>query len=430
MRVVDFAASNHGTSVGGAVSGHPDEYRWTHTVAEVHQFCFSGCYELRVTKARPAHARRRGVSRARWLIGLGGFCVAAAVAVVVALVGRTATPSRTATSTPTSAPATTLPATTAAPSTSTTVLQAGPTCPLTGAPAPGGTPPARPALAIKIGNDPAARPQSGLTHADIVFEEPIEGNITRILAVYQCQEAPSVGPVRSTRWIDTQLLTQFGHPGFAFAGGIIPDVNLVANSSLYDLNLFTYAQASQRITTRYAPENLYTSTSQLWAIDPSHSAPSPIFHYGKPTSAGTATSEATLLFSGILNVQWEWDAAKSMWVRYYAGVPNVDANSNPVTAANVVIERVTTSLGTVPEDKFGSLGVHSQTVGSGQATVLTGGAAYDATWSRSSISQVTQLVGANGEPVNLAPGPTWVELLPVQASLQLTQPPVTSPTSS
>ncbi len=357
------------------------------------------------------------------------MAILAALAVTAALVLQPSSKAKTATSPSTTVTPSTLPATTS--STPPTTPTSTAVCPLTGASVPGGTSPARPALAVKIGNDPAARPQSGLGHADIVFEEPIEGNITRLLAVYQCQEAPEIGPVRSTRWIDTQLLAQFGHPAFAFAGGIIPDVNLVADSSVYDLDLFTHPQASTRIASRYAPENLYTSTSALWALDHSTTPPTPIFHYGKPAEPGTPTSEATLLFSGILNVQWRWDPSTSNWVRLYAGVPNVDADGTAVTATNVVIERVTTSLGTVPEDVNGSLGVHSQTVGSGQVTILTGGAAYNATWSRSNTSVPTQFVGPNGQPVNFAPGPTWVELLPVQASLQLTQAsPLTSPSAS
>ncbi|MGC8512404.1 MAG: DUF3048 domain-containing protein [Acidimicrobiales bacterium] len=380
-------------------------------------------------KPRPAHAQRRNSSRRLWLIAGGAAAVLAALAVIAALVLQPSSKAKTASSPSTTAVPSTLPATTTSAPPTTAASTA--VCPLTGASAPGGTPPARPALAVKIGNDPAARPQSGLSNADIVFEEPIEGNITRLLAVYQCQEAPEIGPVRSTRWIDTQLLGQFGHPAFAFAGGIIPDVNLVADSSVYNLDLFTHSQASTRITSRYAPENLYTSTSALWALDPSKTPPSPIFHYGKPSEPGTPTSEATLLFSGILNVQWRWDASTAKWVRLYAGVPNVDADGTPVTATNVVIERVTTSPGTIPEDVNGALGVHSQTVGSGQVTILTGGSAYNATWSRPNTSVPTQFVGPNGQPVNLAPGSTWVELLPVQASLQLTQAsPLTSPSTS
>lgn len=376
-------------------------------------------------KPRPAHAQRRSSTRRLWFIGGGAAAIVAAAAVIAALVLRPSPKTKTASAPSSTVTTSTVPATTTSAPPTTAASTA--VCPLTGASPAGGAPPARPALAVKIGNDPAARPQSGLGHADIVFEEPIEGDITRLLAVYQCQEAPEVGPVRSTRWIDTRLLAQFGHPAFAFAGGIIPDVNLVADSSVYNLDLFTHSEASTRITSRYAPENLYTSTAQLWALDPSKTPPSPIFHYGQPSGPGTPTSEATLLFSGILNVQWRWDASTSRWVRLYAGVPNVDADGTAVTAANVVIERVTTSSGTVPEDVNGALGVHSHTVGSGQATILRGGDAFNATWSRSSTSVPTQFVGANGQPVNLAPGPTWVELLPVQASLQLTQ---TSPLAS
>jgi hypothetical protein len=72
-----------------------------------------------------------------------------------------------------------------------------PTCPLTGVPAPGGAVPARPALGIKIGNYPNDRPSSGLNNANIVFEEPVEGAITRLVAVFQCQSAALVGDLRS-----------------------------------------------------------------------------------------------------------------------------------------------------------------------------------------------------------------------------------------
>lgn len=96
-------------------------------------------------------------------------------------------------------------------------------CPLTWLPAPGGVVPRRAAaLAVKVGNDPAARPRSGLAGADIVIEEPVERAMTRLIAVYQCHQAADVGPVRSTRWTDTRILGQFGRAGFAFAGGPSP----------------------------------------------------------------------------------------------------------------------------------------------------------------------------------------------------------------
>ena len=92
----------------------------------------------------------------------------------------------------------------------TTSTTAPAVCPLTGAPSPLGTPPNRPALAVKVDNYQAARPQSGLDDTDLVFEEPVEGGITRYVAVFQCNNATSIGPVRSARNIDIGILGQLG----------------------------------------------------------------------------------------------------------------------------------------------------------------------------------------------------------------------------
>ena len=125
------------------------------------------------------------------------------------------------------------PARRAVPPTTTTVPPvAAPTCPLTGAPAPGGTVPARPALGVKIGNYTGDRPSAGLNQADVVFEEPVEGSITRLLAVFQCQQAPLVGDLRSAREPDVGILSQLSDPIFVHAGGIDPVLALLADAPL------------------------------------------------------------------------------------------------------------------------------------------------------------------------------------------------------
>ena len=99
--------------------------------------------------------------------------------------------------------------------------------------------PARPALGIKIGNYVGDRPSAGLNQADIVFEEPVEGAITRILAVFQCHEAPLVGDMRSAREPDVGILSQFSDPLFVHAGGINPVIALLASAPLIDKNLYS-----------------------------------------------------------------------------------------------------------------------------------------------------------------------------------------------
>lgn len=292
-------------------------------------------------------------------------------------------------------------------------------CPLTGTPAAGGVP-ARPALAIKIGNNPSARPQSGLDHADIVFEEPIEGAITRLLAVFQCQGAGQVGPVRSTRWIDMQLLPQFGHPAFGFAGGINPDQQLVANSGVYDLNFTNYYSDYVRSPARYAPNNLYTSTSTLWSLDPSHVPPPAVFAYSNTVPAGKPVSAAQLTYSGIYSVGWTWDPGIGAWARSVNGAVDDDLDGSRVVTSNVVIMTVQTTPGPYVEDSEGAHGVHSLTVGSGPVVVLRNGEAISGTWERSSVNAPFRFHTATGALIRLSPGHTWVNLLPVSGSLALT----------
>lgn len=293
-------------------------------------------------------------------------------------------------------------------------------CPLTGA-VPSGGVPARPALAVKVGNEPAALPQSGLDHADIIFEEPIEGAITRLLAIYQCQAPAAVGPVRSTRWIDDQLLPRFSHPAFTYAGGIIPDENLVASSGVVNLNAFGAGEsASYRTSNRYPPENLYVSPTKLWALDSSHALPPPVFSYSASAPAGTATHSITLGWSSYYSASWTWDAARGQWARTEYGSAEHDASGAAVTATNVVVLRVATYLGPYAEDASGEHGVHSVVVGSGSALLLRGGQTYSGTWSAPTIDSPFSLTSATGSALHLAPGNTWVELVPTTGSVTTT----------
>lgn len=296
------------------------------------------------------------------------------------------------------------------------------TCPLTGMPAPGGQVPARPALAIKVGNNPGARPQSGLSQADVVFEEPIEGAITRLLAVFQCHGAPQVGPVRSTRWIDLQLLEQLGHPIFGFAGGIDPDRALVASSPLFDADFFRYYDLYTRDQSQLAPNNLYVATSSLWQLDKSQRPPPALFSYSTSPPTGSAVEPATsaqLTYSSIYEVSWQWQALSGRWLRFYGTSPANGASGTQLSATNVVIERVATVPGPYVEDAEGDYGVHSITVGRGPATVLRNGVAVKGYWERSSPDQITRLVTASGHRIDLAPGSTWVELVPNYSTVTL-----------
>ena len=290
-------------------------------------------------------------------------------------------------------------------------------CPLTDLPAAGGVP-NRPALAVKIGNEPqGARPQSGLNEADIVYDTPAEGFIMRYVAVFQCNNVTSIGPVRSVRFVDWHILRTFIHPILAFAGGINPNLNAVQSLGwLAPANLLSGAQAAgTRISSRVPPDNLYTSTAGLYGLFPkAGGAPPPVFSYSSATPAGATPATALMIdFSQGTDVQWKWNAAGNDWLHTYQGQQDVDALTNaPVSTTNIVVQVVHYVLGPYAESTGGSGDVESQTIGSGPGWVLRNGTSIKVTWHRKNLIDPTTYTDANGSEVKLAPGRTWVEIVP------------------
>lgn len=292
-------------------------------------------------------------------------------------------------------------------------------CPLTDTPAPGGVAPSRPALAVKIGNEPqGARPQSGLNAADIVYDTPAEGGVMRYVAVYQCNDATAIGPTRSVRFVDWHIIRQFVHPILAYANGIIPDVNVVnASKWISSADLLTNAAtATYRTTDRQPPDNLYTSTATLYALFPhATTPPPPVFHYSTTTPPGAKPiSRAEINFSYDTNAVWTWNGTD--WSHGYATgttvAPDIDnLSKTQVTTDNVVIEIVKYHFGRWPESPGATGDVESQTLGSGPGYLLRNGTMIPITWHRHSLINPDTFTDASGRPVALAPGRTWVELL-------------------
>lgn len=288
-------------------------------------------------------------------------------------------------------------------------------CPLTDLPAPGGKIPDREPIAVKIGNEPdGARPQSGLNEADVVYDTPAEGGIMRYIAIYQCQSASNIGPIRSVRWVDWHILQEFPHAVLAFVGGVTPNQQTVASLPFIDdANEFLHYAAYHQDTARVAPDSTYSSTAALWALFPKQSAPPPIFRYSAslPKTANPASSLA-INFSYGTDVVWKWDASTGQWVHTYSGQTDIDAlTGKPVTTTNIVVEVVHYTFGPYIESPGGSGDVESQTVGRGRGFIFRNGAYIPVIWHRPSLNSPTTFVSNTGQPVGLQPGRTWVELL-------------------
>lgn len=353
----------------------------------------------------PRHAAAASpavIDRRRFLKLAGGGAVAAAVLSTAGIGAAGCSAGHTAASSP-------------HPVTHSTALRSSATCPLTGAPAPGGKVPQRPALAVKVDNYPAARPQSGLDKADIVVEEPVEGLITRYVAIFQCHETSLVGPIRSARAIDVGILSDFDNPLFAHVGGIKPVLRLVHRSSLIDLDLGfgTAASAIQNVPGRQAPYDTYASSAALWGLRPDDTTPpQPVFTYSPSVPPGRPTKTIAIPFSSYANVRWRYSPAQATWLRSYGSSPDLLADGTQASAANVVVQTVDVSYGPWVENSEGGLEVQANLTGSGPVSVFRNGTEVSGTWQRSSLSAPTQLLDNAGHPIALQPGTTWVELVP------------------
>ena len=215
-------------------------------------------------------------------------------------------------------------------------------CPLTGLPAPGGKVPARPALAVKVENLPAARPQYGLGDADVIYEEPVEAGITRFIVIYQCQDASRIEPVRSGRLIDPEIVDQYGaHPLFAYAGAIQPVVTEVDSSQLIDVGVNRAPDTYSRDDYRDAPHNLVSSTSALYAAGAAEqdqaTPPLPVFKYG-PLPNGSSPVSSVGIDYQYSDLTWTWEPSLGSWARSYVGTGiAATGEGGQITTSNIVV---------------------------------------------------------------------------------------------
>jgi Protein of unknown function (DUF3048) N-terminal domain len=201
------------------------------------------------------------------------------------------------------------------------ILGEEPTCPLTGEEAPSESVLGRPALAIKVENIDEARPQSGLLEADIIWEEEAEGGITRFIAVYHCQDATRVGPVRSARPVDPPILMLFRTPLFGYAGGVAKVEQEIAEAGVIDLNYIDAAEAYTRDPNRSAPHDLYTTTQALRREAGGRGrAPEALFTYedDAPERKGTRPGrEIVADWSIATDVVWRYRSSDGLYRRFH-----------------------------------------------------------------------------------------------------------------
>ena len=309
-------------------------------------------------------------------------------------------------STTSSKPTTTRPPSTMAPPT-TEAVEPVPVAPLTGLPLDGEIKLSRPAFAVKIDNHQLARPQIALDAADLVFDLRAEG-VTRFMAVFHSQVPDTVGPVRSSRTSDFDLLRGLDHPVYASSGGNPTVMGGVAGIPVHALTNQTRTEYFRQ-PGRPAPHNLVVHPQDLLALVPAETPePKPWFAYRAAGDELSDLAEAveetvTIDFTNTPTVTFDWDGGAEGWLRSQDGAAHVTDAGDRVAPANVVI--MVTTYGQSAADAT-SPEVHS--TGTGELIVLTAGHKVAGTWSRPSATDKPQLLDGNGTEISLTPGQTWV----------------------
>ena len=263
-------------------------------------------------------------------------------------------------------------------------------------------------LAVKIDNIVNARPQTGLTHADIVYVLPVEGGLSRFLAVFSSHYPPVIGPVRSAREDDLELLRQFGRPAFAYSGAtatLLPYIQRTARI----VNLYSgTTRGYYRDTSRVAPYNLYAHTRPLLAQARGASKARDIgFRFGPPPPGGKATRSAPVSYPAA-SFRFTWSADKGRWLVAMDGTPAKTTDGGRLAPATVVIQYTTVRTSRFLE--YGKPPPYAESAGSGTALVLRDGKAWTTHWSRPNANAGTTFTTASGRRMTFTPGQVWVVL--------------------
>ena len=337
-----------------------------------------------------------------WRRGTTASACGLAVVLLLAACGGSAAPAPSPSSVPPSPSAT---------ATVTPSPTPAPVWPLTGLPAPSAADTARPALVVKIDNTGAAAPQLGLSAADLVVEELVEGGLTRLAVLYQSAVPPVAGPVRSVRTTDAGIALPAGGVLVA-SGGASRVLKALDEAGLTVLS--GGGNGLSRDHDREAPYNVMLDPAEALAGLPAGAGvpAGPYLPWGPAPGGGRPVAGVDVRFSGARTSSWTWN--DGLWV-----LDGDRAASGDVFGpATVLVLRVAVRDAGY-EDPAGNPVPETVLVGSGVATLLTAGTAVECQWSKAAPAGPLLLTDAAGAPLHVPPGRVWIELVPDSGSVTL-----------
>jgi DUF3048 family protein len=256
-------------------------------------------------------------------------------------------------------------------------------------------------IAAKVENIGAARPQVGLSQADITFIQEVEGAQTRLIAVYHSRFPKRLGPIRSARSTDVQLLPLFGKPGLVYSGANSSVQRRIDNASIVPI------PRSTRDRRRVAPHNVFVNLDKIAKSRRLAKATSIGWTFNDTAPRGAA---AETVKARIGHDTFDFRYSSGRYTVRWNGSRYADGDSGAISKAdNVVIMKVRNQ----PDgnrDVQGAPSVQSDTVGTGAVTIYRDGKRIDGRWERAKASAPLRLSDKSGKLVPLKPGQTWVAL--------------------
>jgi hypothetical protein len=270
----------------------------------------------------------------------------------------------------------------------------------------------RPAVALKIENSREARPQSGLEKADVVYEEVVEGGITRFMALYHCGQSTKAGPVRSARFDDAKIALPFTRV-LAYSGSnaiVEKELNKRSMVSLTELNA---GNAFFRVPTGSADiHSLYANTEKIRSQAPKKAdAPGDgVFEFGELREGASSARKVTINFNSSNTIEYRW--GKGAWWRFEAGEKFVSASGGQISVPNLLLQQVDVDNSKKIIDPAGNPSPDIDLTGKGKALLFRDGHVTKGVWKVKKEGEAPTFETRSGKSFSFAEGPIWVELVP------------------
>jgi hypothetical protein len=289
-------------------------------------------------------------------------------------------------------------------------------CPLTGLEMSDPTLAMRRPLDIKIDNYPGSRPPSGIHRADVVFEHFAEGAITRFSAIFLCQDAEHVGPVRSTRLIDVEHLADMFDAVLVHYGAANRVLPMIRHAGFPDMDGYFGASGFFNAPGRVSPFNKYCGTPALWqaAEEKAWQRPAdrPGFLFSGSVETDAQVSQIGILYAPQNRARWDYDAERGLYLRFADDQPHTEESSGEqLTAVNVIVLQARHTETDIDEG-YGSFSIRIDLLGEGPVMVFRDGRALEGIWARAGGTDMIRFLDETGNPIPFKPGNIWIQVVP------------------